>query len=202
MRPIALALAVVTALSLTSTAHGEEVPSGKVPGNGKPPAVTPGGSWNGTSTIIQPGDSDGNPYVRLATPGMVVIQHKSNVTITSAATDTSTVPFQTSQYRMLYALVRVKSITAGWGGALDIAIKANTSATADSTALGWYFKMGGGTHGGRVAMLSGPIDRWQMIPMADTLSGLPFQAPYAALSLFNRAGSQLILDLWLLGVPW
>lgn len=196
-------LAALCAALLLASPAAADVNFGQTPAGGKPAPGPLGYVWTGSAWVPAAGDDAGNTFGRQATPNMQVINHKTNLSMNAAAVDTSVVPFTTAAYRQMFVLVRIKSVAGLWGGALDIAVKANTSATADSTSLGWYFKMGGASHhGGRVAMLSGPTDRWQMIPLVDSTNGVPYQAPYTALSILNRAGSAIVLDLWLLGVPW
>ncbi len=199
---LGLILALVASLA-GSVAARADVNYGVTPSNGKPAPGPLGYTWNGSAWLPLPSDTDGNLYVRSITPNMVVISHKTNVTVASAGVDTSAVPFQTSQYRQLYAFLRVKAGSFASGAALEIAAKGCFTAQTDSTALGWWFAMGGGaSQKGRVAMLTTLADRWKMIPLADSISGQIYQAPYTELAITNRTGAQIIYDLWLLGVPW
>ena len=200
--PMIAALAALLMTLGPVLAYSTEWKDGLTPTNGLAPAAPAIGVWDGSVFHTAKGDADGNLYTRPVPPGMQVIQVKSNQTLADAATDTSFVPFQTSQYRQMYFLLRIKAATFAATGAVELAIKSNTSATADSTSLGWWYQMGSGQRGARVAMTTTLLDRWKMIAISDSTSGIPYWAPYSAVAITNKTSKPMIYDLFILGVPW
>lgn len=202
-RLVAAMAALVLALA-PCMATAAEVVSGVAPSTGKPPSVVPGGSWNGSSTIIQPGDSDGYPFQRWAPPVFEVLPHRIAVTVASGASDSSLVFFPTSNYRQLYAQFRLRAGSYAATAAVEVAFRVSNQALIDSTAMGYWFPIGNGERQGKTLYFPTPTSsgstRWRSFPVADSLSGVPFQGYYGGVYVTNKTGAQIIYDLTFLGV--
>jgi hypothetical protein len=134
-------------------------------------------------------------------PTMELIAHMTNRTIAIGLNDSSTVPFSSAGYTQLFALLRIKAASFAATSKLELAARGVAAAQYDSTALGWWYPLGVGTvRKGKHVPLVTLLDRWQMIPLTDSLTSTPFQAPFTGLYLSNLTGAQVIYDLWFLGV--
>lgn len=200
MRKILAALAALILTFAPNAAVAAEVVSGSVPSNGKPPAVTPGGTWNGSSTIIYPGDSDGYPYQRPAPPIFDVIPHRIAVTLASGGSDSSQVPFPISTYRAIKAQIRLKEATFASMGCVVLAFKGQNAAITDSTALGYWFPLGTQSRRGKTVRTLDLTDRWQEIPLADSLTATPMTDLYGMVYVTNLTGATIKYDLSFVGV--
>lgn len=153
-------------------------------------------------------DSSGRLDTKAPYPGMEIIAHKSNVTVASAGIDSSTVPFVTSGYRQMFILLRLKAATFGASSAMEVAVRGFVAAQSDSTAPGWWYRLGGGLEHGKTIYFVNPpsstngafADRTWMIPLTDSLTFTAYQAPYTGVWLRNLTGAQIIYDAWYLGV--
>lgn len=195
-----LAAAAALIIALAPLAQAVEVVSGSVPSNGKPPSIVPGGSWNGSSTIIQPGDLDGYPYVRPIAPIFEIIPHRIGVTLASAGSDSSTVPFPLTGYRAIKAQIRLRQASFAATGAIVLAFKGSNSALTDSTALGFWFPLGTQSRKGKTIRTLDLTDRWQEIPLADSLTNQPMTDLYGSVYVTNLTGAQIVYDLSFVGV--
>lgn len=163
---------------------------------------------DGTSDRFPLVDNSGRLDVQSGYPGMEVINHLSNRTVASAGIDSSGVPQPLNGYRQMFALFRVKAATFAAASHVEIAFRCNVNAQTDSTAAGWWALLGKGLeHGKTINLANGPsatngafADRYWMIPITDSLTFTPAQAPYGGFFLRNLTGAQLIYDLWILGV--
>lgn len=200
MKKKLIALVCACALAIPLVSHSQ---SPSTQGNNGAPTGTGGvrilGS-DGTYDRALRLDANGNFVMVSGGPVMEVITHKSNITVASAGYDSSLIPIPVDSYRQIYALLRIKAATFAATGYLQLGIRGHLAASYDSTAVGWSYPMGSGTRQSKSIQLATLNDRWKMIPVVDSLSGVPFQAPYMSVFMQNLTGAQEIHDLWLLGV--
>lgn len=199
--PMIAALAALMLFAPTF-ALATEWKDGYTPSNGVSPGAQPIGTWNGSTFKAATGDPDGNVFSRILPPAYELIEQKSNVTVASAGIDSSAIPVTCGNYRQMYVLMRIKGASFAAAAALEIAAKGHLAAQLDSTALGWYYPMGGGGRRGKTIYLTDLRSRWFFVPLVDSLNGTPFQFPYFSHYITNLTGAQVICDTWVYGVRW
>lgn len=145
-------------------------------------------------------DASGRFNMLAPVPVMESIQHFSNRTLASGATDSSTTPVSLAGYRQTFALIRYRAGTVG--ASCELAIRGHLTAQLDSTQ-GWWFPIGSGgglMRYGKTIPLTTLADRFQMVALVDSINGTSFQMPYGSIWFVNRTGAQVIYDLWFVGV--
>jgi len=195
-------LALLLAASLIAPpAFASEWANGTVPTNGKPAGGQQIGTWNGTGMYNWPSDASGTPYVTEYNPtAQTPILHFTNRTLAAAATDSSLVPFSTSGYRVVYGFIRFRQASLAAGSCVEMAMRGHFSAFLDSTQ-GWWFPIGnGGDHNGKMIYAASQSKRFQSFVVQDSISGMPWVAPYMSCYVKNLTGAQMVYDLWFLGV--
>lgn len=191
-------LALLCALLVALPARAD-VNYGVAPSNGRPAAGPLGYNWNGTSWVPNAGDADGNTFTRNQ-PIFDVVPHRISVTLASAGSDSSSVPFPLTGYRQIYAQIRLKAASFAATGCIVLAFKGSNSALTDSTALGYWYPLGVQSRRGKTLRTLDLTDRWQMIPLSDSLTNVPMQDLYGSVYVTNLTGAQIIYDLSFLGV--